>query len=242
MGAQRPAAALARTCSGLVAPAITEETTSWASSAPMATSIIGTPRSSAYPWRASSRSNCSARGDLRRARPAACPTAPARPRRYLPVSRPEASGKNGTKPMPSSSQAGSTSRSASRTSRLYSFWTAVNGVRPCSSATAAASRSWSASKLEAPIARTFPALDELVQGLERLEDRGDAVGLVVPVVVDHVGAQALQRRVDAMQDVLARATGPTAVAHVHSELGGQDHLSRRPWSTSPRYSSLWPRP
>src|ERR1700743_2290475 len=41
-GTHRPAAALARTCSGLVAPAITEDTASLASSAPMATSVSGT--------------------------------------------------------------------------------------------------------------------------------------------------------------------------------------------------------
>ena len=47
LGLHRPAATLARTCSGFVAPAITEATAGRASSPPIATSRIVTPRSSA---------------------------------------------------------------------------------------------------------------------------------------------------------------------------------------------------
>src|SRR5579884_995732 len=47
LGRQRAAAALARTCSGRVAPAITEATAGRASSAPMATSTSASPRSAA---------------------------------------------------------------------------------------------------------------------------------------------------------------------------------------------------
>jgi hypothetical protein len=47
LGVQRAAAALARTCSGVVAPAITEDTTGRASSAPIATSSSDRPRSRA---------------------------------------------------------------------------------------------------------------------------------------------------------------------------------------------------
>ena len=63
-----------------------------------------------------------------------------------------------------------------------------------------------------------------MQRLERLGDRGHAVGLVVPVVVDHVGPQAPQRRLDRLADVLARPARTLAVAHVHPELGREHDL------------------
>lgn len=47
LGSQAPAATFARTCSGFVAPAITEDTAGIASSPPTATSSSETPRSSA---------------------------------------------------------------------------------------------------------------------------------------------------------------------------------------------------
>ena len=75
----------------------------------------------------------------------------ASPGRYLPVRKPDASGKYGTNPTPSSRQAGSRSRSASRASREYSFCTAAI------SAVAAASASASAVTFDTPIARTLPA-------------------------------------------------------------------------------------
>jgi|GEM_PF-5859543 len=59
--------------------------------------------------------------------------------------------------MPSRSQAGSTSRSASRASRLYSFCRAQNGVSPSARAVASASASCWALKFDAPIARTVPS-------------------------------------------------------------------------------------
>ena len=61
---------------------------------------------------------------------AACPPAPAAPRRYFPVSRPRASGKYGSSPSPSRSQAGISSRSASRSSHEYSFCAETKRVEP----------------------------------------------------------------------------------------------------------------
>src|SRR5690242_16547542 len=47
LGVHRAAATFERTCDGLVAPAITVETTGFARSAPMATSVIDTSRAAA---------------------------------------------------------------------------------------------------------------------------------------------------------------------------------------------------
>ena len=50
------------------------------------------------------------------------PSGAVSPRRYRPVSRPRIRGKYGIRPRPKCSQAGATSASAPRLSRLYSFW------------------------------------------------------------------------------------------------------------------------
>src|SRR5205085_10828761 len=55
-------------------------------------------------------------------------------------------------------------------------------------------------------------LDELFERAERLLDRRDAVGTVVLVEVDVVGAQPLQRAVDRTPDVRRRAPGRIAAA------------------------------
>ena len=80
------------------------------------------------------------------------------PLRYLPVSRPDASGKNGTKPSPAAR-----TPAAPRPRRRGQAGCTGSGLRrsvsnPCSRATASASSSCAALKLEAPIARTLPAL------------------------------------------------------------------------------------
>ena len=49
--------------------------------------------------------------------------------------------------------------------------------------------------------RTGP--HQLIQRLQRLQDRCDAVRLVVPVDVDHVGSQPPQRRLYGVADVVA---------------------------------------
>ena len=86
---------------------------------------------------------------LRRARafPAGAPSASrvpgsmSRPRRTLPVSSPLASGKNGRTPSPKCLAAGTTSASASRSSRDQWFCAETKAVTPISSAVWAASAS-----------------------------------------------------------------------------------------------------
>ena len=99
---RHPAATFARTCSGFVAPEMTELTAGIASRPPTATSSIAMPRSSAKLCSASARSH----RPSGISRPASRPSVASSPRRYLPVSRPLASGKYGRKPIPSLSQSG----------------------------------------------------------------------------------------------------------------------------------------
>ena len=66
--------------------------------------------------------------------------------------------------------------------------------------------------------------DQLVEHLERLRDRRHAVGTVIPVVVDDVGAQPPQRGVDRLLDVGPRSARTLVVAHIHAELRGEDDL------------------
>ena len=54
-------------------------------------------------------------------------------------------------------QSGSTSSSAPRSSRLYSFWTATNRGPPFAFASSSASVSWAGEKFEQPIARVSPS-------------------------------------------------------------------------------------
>src|SRR6188472_856704 len=88
-----PAAAFARTCSGLVAPAITEAMPGIDASPPTASSRMPRPRSA--PTRSSA--STASRSLASTSRPASREPAGARsPRRYLPVRSPLASGKYGT--------------------------------------------------------------------------------------------------------------------------------------------------
>ena len=73
------------------------------------------------------------------------------PRRTLPVSSPLASGKNGSTPTPKWRAAGTTSRSASRSSSDQWFCAEMNGVRPALSALCAASAIIQPVKLEWPM-------------------------------------------------------------------------------------------
>ncbi|GAB3974550.1 hypothetical protein GCM10029978_056450 [Actinoallomurus acanthiterrae] len=69
--------------------------------------------------------------------------------------------------------------------------------------------------------------DQLIERAERLLDRGDAVGLVVLVQVDAVGAQPAQRLLHGVPHVprrAARAVPVGLLAHAHAELRGQHDL------------------
>ena len=118
VGCQRSAEALVRTCSARETPEMTEETVGWAASPAIATSRIERSRASAYASRASMRSQSAVGQPAARlaSRSAREPLGAAWPRRYLPVSRPYSSGKNGSRPRPNRSQAGTSSRSTLRSS------------------------------------------------------------------------------------------------------------------------------
>src|SRR5438874_1462675 len=113
---QSAAAALARTCSGFVAPAITEATAGCDASPAIASSSRECPWSDANSSSASTWSNASS---VSRSEPSSRdPAGGGSPRRYLPVSSPLASGKKGMNATPSSAQRGRTSASGARSSRL----------------------------------------------------------------------------------------------------------------------------
>ena len=79
------------------------------------------------------------------------PSANGMSRVYLPVSQPPASGLNASNAMPCSTHNGITSRSASRTSSEYSFWTTAIG------ASSIASARYAPSTFETPIAPITPS-------------------------------------------------------------------------------------
>src|SRR5262249_11610703 len=115
-GSQSPAAAFSRTCSGFVAPEMTEATAGSPSSPPTATASSETSRSSAYASSASTRSNISSVKTSSRLS-SRVPGGRGSPRLYFPVNRPLASGKYGRTPRPSRAQTGSRSPSGPRCSR-----------------------------------------------------------------------------------------------------------------------------
>ena len=168
-------------------------------------------------------SNCASLATWSRAA-SRVPAGAGSPRRYLPVSSPEASGKNGTKPSPSRSHVGSTSRSASRCEQAV----VVLDRREPGRSPVARDRVGLLDLLGAEVRGADVAddagADELVERLERLGDRRHAVGLVVPVVVDHVGAKPPQRRLDAPGGCSRATRAGPAVAHVHPELGREHDL------------------
>ena len=96
-------------------------------------------------------SSCSARRELASREPSGTT-----PGRYLPVSRPFASGKYGMYANPSCSATGSASCSSARSNRFSSFCTLTKRAAPSFTA-AEASRSWAPEKFEQPISRTFPS-------------------------------------------------------------------------------------
>ena len=103
---------------------MTDVTWGWLSTQAIASSAGSTPRSAAAARKRSNPRNVlsftrSEYGSPRRV--IREPSGNGRARSYLPVSQPPQSGLNGVNPSPSRAQSGSTSRSASRRSRLYSF-------------------------------------------------------------------------------------------------------------------------
>src|SRR5690242_11474445 len=149
VGSQSPAAALARTCSGRVAPAITEPTAGSAPRPAIATSSNVRPRSAANRSSASTASN--ERSEIAAPRAASLvPSGGGSPRRYLPVSNPFASGKYGRMPTPKCAHAGISSRSSVRSSSEYEFCALTKRVAPSRRATASASATCHPAKFDEP--------------------------------------------------------------------------------------------
>ena len=107
----------------------------------------GTPCSSANRCSRSSRSQRSSGIS----RPASRPSVASSPRVYFPVSRPLASGKYGSIPIPSRSHAGRISSSISRSTSEYWFCAETNRVSPRSRATRSASSICAAEKFDEPM-------------------------------------------------------------------------------------------
>ncbi len=161
------------------------------------------------------------------------------PRRYLPVSSPRASGKNGIRPIPSRSHSGTRSRSTPRSRSEYRFCAETNRSRPPARATASASAACAPPKLRRADEPHLALGDELAQRAERLLDRRDPVGAVVLVEVDPVGAEAARasprsRRGRTPREPPTPGPQPNFVAITAR--------SRRPASARPRSSSLRPPP
>ena len=78
------------------------------------------------------------------------PSGAGSPRRYLPVSRPYASGKNGSTPTPTCSHAGTSSASAERSYNEYLFCADTNGVVPALCAAQSASTTCQPAKFDDP--------------------------------------------------------------------------------------------
>ena len=82
---------------------------------------------------------------------------PSVPERYLPVSSPPASGDHRATPRPRLSAIGRSSRSALRSTRLYSTWMAMIGASPRRSAMVAARATRQAGKFDKPAWWILPA-------------------------------------------------------------------------------------
>ena len=83
-------------------------------------------------------------------------------------------------------------------------------------------------------------VDELLHRAERLGERRDAVGAVVVVEIDDVGAEALERAVDRAPDALGRAPGRSPGAQPN--FVASTTCERRSPSAAPRKRSLSPPP
>ena len=149
---------------------------------------------------------------MRSAREAARESA-GRPLRYLPVRTPRPSGDQGSTPMPSAAQAGSTSRSMPRSSSEYSTWAATIGARPGKAACQVGGpRGLPAGEVGHPDVADLAAVHGVVERRQGLLERGVGVVAVHLPQVDVVGAEAAQRRVQGAQQVAAGAVAAAAGA------------------------------
>src|SRR5512135_423835 len=118
------------------------------------------------------------------------------PLRYLPVSRPEASGLHVVRPRPMSSYSRAYSCSTRlRCSRLYCGCSITGLCRLRLSAISQAARISSAPLARAPVQR-LAALDHVAHRPHRLLDRRGGIGAVAEHEVHVVELQPLERAID----------------------------------------------
>ena len=171
----------------------------------------------------------SVRTDSRPQADPAAGAAAASPRRYLPVSSPLASGKNGSSPIRYVSQRRDQVGLDAALEQLYSFCALMNRCKPRVRAIHSASADLPAAEVRAAEIAHLALVHQVVQRRQRLLDRGRRFGPVQLVEVDPVGAQPAHRRLDGAPDVAAGSAGApvlavatAAAAHVAAELG-RDH-------------------
>ena len=141
---------------------------------------------------------------------------PASLSRYLPVSSPPPSGDHSVTPSPSASAIGSSSRSAVRSTRLYSTWTPAIGDQPRMLGDRLRPRDPPGREVRQPRMEDLAAGDEVVEPAQDLLDRRHAVLEVHPVEVDPVGLEPLQAALDRPDHALAVVAG--------RELRGDDEV------------------
>ena len=129
------------------------------------------------------------------------------PRRYLPVSRPLASGKNGSRPRPNCSQAGTTSASTVALQQAVVVLRADERGAVAGPGGPVGVGDLPAGEVGVAEVAHLAGADQVVERGERLLDRRARVGLVHLVEVDVVGAEPAQRRLDRADDVAPRAAG-----------------------------------
>ena len=194
----------------------------------MATWSRDTPRSAANFSIASSGVEVGLLQRRRSAWPAGCPAGAASPRRYLPVSRPRASGKYGSSDCPVWASAGTSSASMARLSQEYSFCAETNAGVAAGPGDPVGVDHLPAGQVGRAEVADLALLHQLVEGGQRLLDRGVRVGRVQLVEVDPVGAEPAQAGLHGDPDVAARAAGAPVRSvrplHVAAELGGDDDL------------------
>ena len=141
----------------------------------------------------------------------------------LPVSKPPASGLYGITAMPSSWQSGSRSRSKVRNRQIVARLHRRHARKVLHFGTADGARKPEAHPVgHADIARLAGAHDR-VERFQRFVERRRRIEAVQLIEIDIVRLEALQRRVDGIQDVLARhALVPTLRSHAAHAFGGKD--------------------
>ena len=120
--------------------------------------------------------------------------------------KPLPSGLNGTKPMPSSSSVGSTSRSGSRHHSEYSLCSAVDRLDRVGAANRLHAR------LRQPEVFDLAFADQVLDRARDVLDRHVGIDAVLIEEIDPIGLEPLQRRVGDLADVRRPAVQPRLLA------------------------------